>query len=230
MALKLITEFVDRQELEVLQEAVEGGDKLLHLKGPFISVNEGNRNGRYYPESIMRPVVDQIIAEKVNNGSLYGEFGHPEGPKVNEDRISHIVKGLSWEGNKVLGDAVVIPAGLGEILHGIVKCGGQLGMSTRGLGSVKPGKNGLQEVQNDFKLITVDAVTDPSGVGCWQKGIMEDIDWVFNDSKGLYEGVTAQKLNDMVKEAKQVSKAEREQHLINIFNFALSEAAKPRNK
>jgi Kyanoviridae head maturation protease len=227
MALKLITEFVDRQELEFLPEETQTGSKLLRLRGPFISVNEGNRNGRYYPETIMRPVVQSIIEEKVKNGSLYGEFGHPEGPKVNEERISHIIKELSWDGNKVVGDATVIPAGLGLHLLGIVEAGGRLGMSTRGLGSVKPGKNGLQEVQNDFKLITVDAVTDPSGAGCYVNGMMEDREWV--EREGLFEEV--EKIAEEVKKFKDQPRAFREEHLLRFFNYLMmSEAAKPRNK
>jgi len=210
--LKIITEITE--ELQYLVEEGSSGKKHLYVEGPYISCETGNRNGRIYRKPIMEPVVESFIKEKVSTGSAYGEFGHPEGPGLNNERISHRITSLKWDGNNVVGKAVVIPEGLGKIMEGIIDTGGRLGMSTRGLGSVKAGEGGLQEVQNDFRLLTVDAVTDPSGAGCWVNGMLEDKQFAIDAATGtIFEAIA----EDFVKGVKKLSVKQIQENYLLIF-------------
>ncbi len=194
--MKLISEVTEA--LEFLHEEKDG-KKHLYVSGPYISVNTPNRNNRIYSKGIMEPVVEGYIKDKIDNRTAYGEFGHPQGPKINEERISHRIVGMKWDGDSVIGKAVVLDEGHGKIMKNIIETGGRFGMSTRGLGSVKANDKGLQEVQSDFKLVTVDAVTDPSGAGCWVNGIMEGMEWVYDATKGTYMENKIEQLADTMK-------------------------------
>ena len=196
--MKLITELVNEQ-IEFLSEEKDG-KKLLYVQGPYISVDTPNRNNRVYPKGMMEPIVENYINSKIKEKTAYGEWGHPQGPKINEDRISHRITDLKWDGKNVIGKAVVLDEGMGKIMRSIMETGGRFGMSTRGLGSVKPNDKGLQEVQSDFKLVTVDAVTDPSGVGCWVNGILEDVDWVYDATRNTF---MENKVEEIVEEIKK---------------------------
>jgi len=213
--MKLISEI--SQDVQYLTEEKDG-KKFLYVAGPYISVNTPNRNNRIYSKGIMEPVVEGFVKDKINNKTAYGEWGHPQGPKINEERISHRITSLDWDGNNVIGKAVVLDEGQGKIMRSIIESGGRFGMSTRGLGSVKPNSQGLQEVQNDFKLVTVDAVTDPSGLNCWVNGIMEGVDWVYDAARGSY---MENKVEDLAKAMKKISKRELLEKKYELFRYYL---------
>lgn len=216
--MKLITEAI--HELEYLiEESPNTGRKLLYVEGPYISVDTPNRNNRIYSRSIMEPVVEGYINDRVKSGTAFGEFGHPaSGPKINEDKISHRITSLKWQGNHVVGRALVLDEGPGKLMKNIIETGGKLGMSTRGLGSVKANESGLQEVQNDFRLITVDCVVEPSGAGCWVNGIMEGVEWVFDAAKGTYMEHQVEPLRD---EMRKMSRKELEENYYTLFQYYL---------
>jgi len=218
--MKLITDITE--EIEFLIEDKDG-KKHFYVQGPYISVNTPNRNNRIYSKTIMEPVVEGFIKDKVGQKTAYGEWGHPQGPKINEERISHRITDLKWDGNNVIGKAVVLDEGHGKLMRNIMETGGRFGMSTRGLGSVKPNDKGLQEVQSDFKLVTVDAVTDPSGVNCWVNGIMEGVDWVYDAARGSY---MESKVEDLRKTMKKFSKRELLEKKANIFKYFLNEISR----
>ncbi len=220
--MRLITEVCS--ELSYLTEE-KNGKKLLYVEGPYISVNVPNRNNRIYSRTLMEPVIETFLKDKVDNKTAYGEFGHPSSPKVNEERISHRITSLKWDGNNVVGRAVVLDEGHGKLMRSIIESGGRLGMSTRGLGSVKANDQGLQEVQNDFKLVTVDAVTEPSGVGCFVQGIMEGKDWVLDSLKGIWmESEIEQKIEETKKEINEIKSLDEQLLLMQRFFQQLDEA------
>jgi hypothetical protein len=212
--MKLITELVE--DVKFLTEEKDG-KKHLYVEGPYISVNTPNRNNRIYSKQMMEPIVENYL-QKVKRGHAFGEFGHPQGPKVNEERISHRLVSMNWKDNHVIGKAVVLDEGLGKIMRSIIESGGQLGMSTRGLGSVKDNGKGLQEVQNDFKLVTVDCVVEPSGLDCWVNGIMEGVDWVFDATKGTY---MESKVEQLQKNLKTYTRQELEERALRAFQYYL---------
>lgn len=208
------------EEINYIREERDGR-KFLYLEGPNITVNEKNRNGRFYKKEIVEPVVESFITDKIKTGNAYGELGHPTGPKLNEERICHRITGFKWDGNHVIGKSVVIDEGLGKLLMGMVETGGRIGMSTRGLGSVKE-VNGMNEVQNDFRLLYVDAVTDPSGPGCWVNGIMEGVEWVMDPVKGTFMEQRVEPLRDSMKKMSVRELAEKKLALFEYYISGLS--------
>jgi hypothetical protein len=220
--MKLITEFTET--LQVFSEANASGKKNLYVEGPYISVDVGNKNGRIYPRNIMQPVVESYIKDKIQAGTAYGEWGHPNGPKINEERISHRITNFRWDGNAVVGKA--LDEGMGKIMRSIIESGGRVGMSTRGMGSVKANAQGLQEVQDDFKLVTVDAVTDPSGAGCYVNGILESREFFYDSVKDAW---TEQQIEDLQKEIKKKFTArEINENKLALFEFIISNVAQSR--
>lgn len=181
--LKLIRE--DVPSVEVLEEDVNG-KKFYYLEGVFMQSEVKNRNGRIYPKGVMESAVSRYLTEKVATKSAYGELGHPQGPKINEDRISHRITKLDWDGNDVVGRAVIIPQGNGLIAQGILETGGRLGMSSRGLGSLLK-KDGAMYVQEDFYIATAaDIVTDPSAPKAWVNGILENTEFWYDAAAGTW--------------------------------------------
>ena len=180
--MKLIREV--NQSLNTIVEEKLGKGKQLFVEGIFLQSNIKNRNGRMYPESIMDNEVNRYIKEKVDKHTAFGELGHPDSPSINLDRISHLIVNLRKEGNNWIGKAKILDTPMGRIAEGIIKGGGQLGTSSRALGSLKMNNEGINVVQNDFMLSTAgDLVSDPSAPDAWVNGIMESQDWVFVDGK-----------------------------------------------
>lgn len=176
--VKFIREQQDH--VETLMEAV-GDKKYLYIEGVYLQSEVKNRNGRLYPKGVMESAVNDY-APLIETCHAFGELGHPDGPKINEKHISHRIMQLEWHGNNVNGKAVVNPYGDGAVVYGIYETGGRLGVSSRGLGSLK-NKSGLMEVQADFKLATAaDIVTNPSAPDAFVNGIMEGADWIHNGS------------------------------------------------
>jgi hypothetical protein len=195
--MKLIAEFND-QNLEVLTEAKEGGGKKYSIEGIFAQSEAQNRNGRVYPRGIMESAVNKYVVEQVAKGRAVGELNHPEGPTINLDKVSHKIESLNFQGNDVVGKATILDTPMGQIVQGLLEGGVQLGVSTRGMGSLKRQGN-VNVVNDDFLLNAIDIVQDPSAPGAFVNGIMEGVEWVWNN--GIIEARTIEKMETEIKKA-----------------------------
>ena len=198
--MKLISEFTETG-LECIIEAKKDGGKNYVIEGVFAQADQKNRNGRIYPRPIMERAVNKYVTEQVSKKRAVGELNHPEGPTVNLDKVSHLITDLRLEGNDVVGKAQILDTPMGKIVKGLLEGGVQLGVSTRGMGSIE-NRNGVAYVKDDFILATVDIVQDPSAPDAFVNGIMEGVDWVWNN--GILEQSV---IEDMETEIKNAPKA-----------------------
>jgi hypothetical protein len=198
--MKLISEFTETN-LECLIEKKDNGEKKYVIEGVFAQADQKNRNGRVYPKPIMERAVNKYVQTQVSKKRAVGELNHPEGPTVNLDKVSHLITDLKLEGNDVIGKAQILDTPMGKIVKGLLEGGVQLGVSTRGMGSLE-NRNGVAYVKDDFILSTVDIVQDPSAPDAFVNGIMEGVDWVWNN--GILE---PQVIEDMETEIKKAPKA-----------------------
>jgi len=194
--MKLIAEYTD-QQLEVLTEE-KNGKKSYAIEGIFMQAESKNRNGRVYPRAVMESAVDKYNQEQVVPGRAVGELNHPEGPTVNLDKVSHKIEKLDWSGNDVMGKATILNTPMGEVVKGLLDGGVKLGVSTRGMGSLQRG-NDAMVVKDDFILNAVDIVQDPSAPGAFVNGIMEGVEWVWNN--GIIEAKAIEKMETEIKKA-----------------------------
>lgn len=213
--MKLISEFVEN-DIECIVEAKENGEKNYVIEGVFAQADKKNRNGRIYPKPIMEKAVDTYVENQVSKKRAVGELNHPEGPTVNLDKVSHLITDLKFEGNDVVGKAQILDTPMGQIVKGLLEGGVQLGVSTRGMGSLES-KNGVMYVKDDFILATVDIVQDPSAPEAFVNGIMEGVDWVWNN--GILE---PQAIEDIETEIKQAPIAHQPEVQIREFKNFLS--------
>ena len=197
--MKLIAEYVENN-LEVIVEANEKGEKKYAIEGVFAQAYQKNRNGRIYPKVIMEKAVGKYVDEQVKTGRAVGELNHPEGPTVNLDKVSHRITDLKFEGNDVVGRASILDTPNGKIVKGLLDGGVRLGVSTRGMGSLES-RNGVMVVKDDYILNTVDIVQDPSAPNAFVNGIMEGVDWVWNN--GIIEARHIEKMETEIKKAKR---------------------------
>ena len=195
--MKLIAEYVD-QELSFITEKNEKGEKNYVIEGIFAQAEGKNRNGRVYPKPIMESAVNKYVAEQVNTKRAVGELNHPDGPTVNLDKVSHRITDMKWEGNNVMGKALILDTPNGQIVKGLLDGGVQLGVSTRGMGSLEQ-RNGAMYVKDDFILNTVDIVQDPSAPEAFVNGIMEGVEWVWNN--GVIEAREIERMETEIKTA-----------------------------
>ena len=177
--MKLITEFVDN-DLDIICEAKKNGEKNYFIEGVFMQSNQKNRNGRIYEKKVLEKAVNKYVTEQVKTGRAVGELNHPEGPTVNLDKVSHKITDLHWQGNDVVGKASILKTPMGQIVEGLLEGGVKLGVSSRGMGSLVQ-KNGAQHVGQDFMLATVDIVQDPSAPSAFVNGVMEGVEWVWEN-------------------------------------------------
>ena len=185
--MKLITE-----EVESVKFIVEGkgSSKKMYIEGVFLQSELKNRNGRMYKESTMDREVGRYMQEQVKNNSAYGELGHPEGPGINLDRVSHMITSLRKEGTNYIGRAKILETPMGQIARGLLEGGANLGVSSRAMGSLKTNNEGVQIVQDDFMLSTAaDIVADPSAPDAYVRGIMEGKEWTFVDGKFVEQNI-----------------------------------------
>lgn len=167
---------------ETIEYITEANGKDLYLKGVFLQADVKNRNGRLYPSKIMEKEVKRYTKEYIDKKRAFGELGHPEGPTINLDRVSHMVTELTRDGSNWTGKAKVTDTPSGNIVKNLIKEGAQLGVSSRGMGSLKEIKKGIQEVQDDFYLATAaDIVADPSAPDAFVNGIMEGKEWIWEN-------------------------------------------------
>ena len=197
--MKLITE-VYNDDCEVIKESAEDGKKNYYIEGIFMQGDIGNRNGRVYPSTILENEMKRYDRDFIQTKRALGELGHPAGPQINGDRVSHLIVNMKRDGSNFIGKAKIISTPMGEIVKTFMDEGVRIGVSTRGLGSVKQ-KNGLMEVQDDFHLATVDIVTDPSGPNCFVNGIMENTEYYYDILSNNWKAAEA--LQETVKELKK---------------------------
>lgn len=177
--MKLITEQV--HDVQILKEEDEKGKKNYKLKGIFLQGDIKNRNGRVYPVEVLEKEVTRYNKEFINENRGYGELGHPEGPTVNLERVSHMVTSLVRDGKNFIGEAKVMSTPMGKIVSNIMDDGGKLAVSSRGMGSMQQ-KNGANYVNKDFYLATAaDIVADPSAPQAFVQGIMEGKEWIWDN-------------------------------------------------
>jgi len=196
-SMKLIAEY-NEQDIQCIVEAKEDGTKNHFIEGVFMQSEAKNRNGRIYPKPIMEKAVDTYVTEQVSKNRAVGELNHPEGPTVNLDKVSHKITELSWKGNDVVGKAQILDTPMGNIVKGLLEGGVQLGVSTRGMGSLEE-KSGIMYVKDDFVLNTVDIVQDPSAPTAFVNGIMEGVEWVWNN--GIIEPQVIEQMETEIKKA-----------------------------
>jgi hypothetical protein len=195
--MKLITEYTE-SNVECIVEKKENGEKNYRIEGVFAQADTKNRNGRIYPRDVMEQAVAKYVDEQVSKDRAVGELNHPEGPTVNLDKVSHKITELKIEGSNVMGRASILNTPNGMIVKGLLDGGVQLGVSTRGMGSLR-NQNGVMVVKDDFVLNTVDIVQDPSAPTAFVNGIMEGVDWIWNN--GILERQDIEKIETEIKNA-----------------------------
>jgi hypothetical protein len=214
--MKLITEEIE--SVEVITENVNG-KKTLFIQGPFLQTEQPNRNNRVYRLPVMEREVKRYTEQYVNKGRALGELGHPDGPTVNLDRVSHKIVELVQRGNDFIGKAQILPTPMGKIAESLLNSGVTLGVSSRGIGSVRSTREGYNEVGEDFMLATAaDIVADPSAPDAFVQGIMEGKEWVW-DGGMLREKVaqaTQKRINTLVDQRRL------EEHKIELFSDFLN--------
>ena len=214
--MKLITEEIE--SVEVLTETVNG-KKTLYIQGPFLQTEQPNRNNRVYRLPVMEREVKRYTEQYVNKGRALGELGHPDGPTVNLDRVSHKIVSLHREGNDFIGKAQILSTPMGKIAESLLKEGVTLGVSSRGIGSVRPTREGYNEVGEDFMLATAaDIVADPSAPDAFVQGIMEGKEWCWDG--GILREKAAEKTYNRINTL--VDENILEEYKLSLFNEFLN--------
>ena len=193
--MKLITEL--NESVQFLKENKDGKPQY-YIEGIFIQAEKKNKNGRVYPKEILQKEVSKYCAELVEKKRAFGELGHPDGPTINLDRVSHMIVELNEDGDNYIGVAKIMDTPNGKIVKALIDEGASLGVSTRGMGSLKS-RGDFQEVQEDFSLATAaDIVADPSAPDAFVNGIMEGVEWVWDN--GILKASTIERYEEIVEE------------------------------
>ena len=208
--MKLICEV--NESIKFLVEEKEG-KKSFFIEGIFMQADIPNRNGRMYKSSILEKEVERYNKEYIKERRAFGELGHPQGPSINLDRVSHMICSLVKEGSNFVGKAKIMDTPYGNIVKNLMSEGANLGVSSRGLGSLRSNNEGINEVQDDFRLATAaDIVADPSAPDAFVRGIMEGVEWVWDG-----DILKAQKLEEMKKTIQKTSSRNLEEQKILVF-------------
>ena len=207
--MKLITETV----MDVSYLVEDAGDKKSHfIEGIFLQTKP-NRNFRVYSEKVLSPEVARFQTAIKEKRSL-GELGHPENPSLNLDKVSHLITELKWNGPDVVGKAKILDTPMGLIAQKFIEEGVGLGVSSRGMGSLVK-KGDINEVQNDYRLSTVDIVHEPSGIDCWVNGIMENAEWIYEASSDSWH--IAEQIKQSLKNKNMKQIAENQAKFFQMF-------------
>ena len=212
--MKLITEHLE--SVQYVTEANEKGEKNVFIEGVFMQAEKENRNKRIYPKQVLAEATAKYVKEQVKSGRAVGELNHPEGPQINLDKVSHRITDLKWEGNDVVGKALILDTPMGKIVKGLVEGGVKLGVSSRGMGTVERKENKTY-VKDDFILNTVDIVQDPSAPSAFVEGIMEGVEWVWDN--GLLK---PQQIEEYETEIRKVSSDRLSEAQENVWQDFLS--------
>jgi hypothetical protein len=215
--MKLIAEIT-----EDVQIITEDKGQNLFIEGIFLQSEMKNRNGRVYPKSVMSKEVARYMKEYVDAKRAFGELGHPEGPTINLDRVSHMITSLKEDGNNYVGRAKIMNTPMGNIVKNLIEGGAKLGVSSRGMGSLVLNKEGINEVQDDFYLATAaDIVADPSAPDAFVQGIMENKEWMFVNGSWTYQNIDETK-----KLLEQTKKKQLEEVKFRVFENFLNSLSK----
>ena len=214
--MKLITEI--NEEVKIITEQNESGGKNFYIEGIFMQAELPNRNNRMYSLPILQKETNRYVTEFVNKNRAYGELGHPDGPNINLERVSHLIKSLRQEGNNFIGKAKIMDTPYGNIVKNLLSEGATIGVSTRGMGSLVEGKNGIKIVKDDFHLATAaDIVADPSAPDAYVRGIMEGKEWVWDN--GVIREADVVKQKEVIQGS---SKRNLEENMIKVFQDFIS--------
>ena len=196
--MKLISEYAETKLDYLVEKDEKTGKKNYAIQGIFAQAETKNRNGRIYPKHIMEKALGKYNSDQVLKGRAVGELNHPEGPTVNLDRVSHKITELKFDGNNVVGKASILDTPMGRVVKGLLDGDVTFGVSTRGMGSLKNNGNAMV-VNDDYILNAVDIVQDPSAPSAFVNGIMEGVEWVWNN--GIIEAQTIEKMETEIKKA-----------------------------
>lgn len=208
--MKLITEV--NEGIEVITEAADNGDKKYFIEGIFLQGDITNRNKRRYPMEMLREKVKSYIKEFVEQKRAFGELGHPDGPTINLERVSHMITELKQSGKDFVGKAKIMDTPYGKIVKNLIDEGAKLGVSSRGIGSIEE-KNGVNVVKDDFRLATAaDIVADPSAPEAFVRGVMEGREWVYEN--GLLK---ERDIEEIKKTVQRASSRQLEEKFLQLF-------------
>ena len=212
--MKLITERIE--QVQYITEATENGKKNLYITGPFLVYDKPNKNNRLYTKDTLSKEVGRYNEEFVKTNRALGELGHPGTPSINLERVSHKIVSLEDNGEAFIGKAMILETPYGQIVKNFIDSGVNLGVSSRGMGSLTQTKEGYNLVQDDFRLATAaDIVADPSAPGAFVNGIMENKEWLFVDGRFVEADIESAK-----KQIRQASRKDIEQVALTLFeNF-----------
>ena len=212
--MKLITERIE--QVQYITEATENGKKNLYITGPFLVYDKPNKNNRLYTKNTLSKEVGRYNEEFVKTNRALGELGHPDTPSINLERVSHKIVSLEDNGEAFIGKAMILETPYGQIVKNFIDSGVNLGVSSRGMGSLTQTKEGYNLVQDDFRLATAaDIVADPSAPGAFVNGIMENKEWLFVDGRFVEADIESAK-----KQIRQASRKDIEQVDLTLFeNF-----------
>jgi hypothetical protein len=213
--MKLILEHLE-SDLNCVTEANDKGGKNVFIEGVFMQAEKQNRNKRIYPRNVLERACNTYIKEYVNTGRAVGELNHPDGPAINLDKVSHRITELRWDGDNVVGKALILDTPMGNIVKGLVEGGVKLGVSSRGMGSVEARENRTY-IKDDFILNTVDIVQDPSAPEAFVNGIMEGVNWVWDN--GI---IKPQQIESYETEIRKASKSDISNAQLRVFTDFLS--------
>ena len=214
-SMKLISEFNDYEVSPVIVEQNEKGEKEYFIEGIFMQSEIKNRNGRVYPKDIMEKEVNRYREQFIDKKRAFGELGHPEGPTINLDRVSHLITSLEEDNNNYVGRAKILSTPNGQIVRNLINDDAKLGVSSRGLGSLEQ-KGGAQYVKGDFQLATAaDIVADPSAPEAFVEGIMEGVEWIYEN--GILKAQTIEKMRQELSETRSKNLQEKKLELWKRF-------------
>ena len=217
--MKLISEQWSDEVNYLVEEDPKTGKKHAYIEGVMLQTEVKNKNGRIYPKEVMQKEVKRYNKEYVDQNRAYGELGHPEGPTINLERTSHLITSLKEDGNNFVGKAKVLSTPMGEIVKNLLADGARLGVSSRGMGSLKASKRegGTQMVQSDFQLATAaDIVADPSAPDAFVNGVMEGVEWIWDNGV-----IKAQKIEEYKHEIQRARTHKLQEVKLNVFKSFL---------
>ena len=205
------------EDVQLITEKRDDGTKEFYIRGNFMQAGVKNRNNRIYDIDVLSPAVEKYMTEYVDKNRALGELNHPSGPTVNLDRVSHIIKEMTADGNNFIGKAKILNSPMGKIVQNLIEEGACLGVSSRGMGSLKKNETGINEVQKDFILSAVDIVADPSAPDAFVDGIMEGREWIWDN------GVIREKqIAEYERIVKESSRKNLEENAIKVFKDFIS--------
>ena len=212
--MKLISEQWSDDVNYLIEEDPKTGKKHAFIEGVMLQTEVKNKNGRIYPKEIMQKEVARYNKEYVEQNRAYGELGHPEGPTINLERTSHLITSLKEDGNNFIGKAKILSTPMGEIVKNLLNDGARLGVSSRGMGSLKTDRQGVNMVQSDFQLATAaDIVADPSAPDAFVDGVMEGVEWIWDNGV-----IKAKKIEEYKHSIARARTHKLQEVKLNVFN------------